>query len=281
MIISVGFLLVAAVAALSDIPVPICRCRAGSPCFDNIPFKELNISVNGRLVEVPDEFDACLSTSPTPTCQAQLNRTDEQFFYTDQVGGFLHTGLAAGGGQNSWNIAHNLSAYAVAAENSQDVSAGVAFAAKHNLRLAVKGTGHDWFGRSGSHPSLEGSLLIWTHKMKNIRWEENGFVPVDCDASDAVDNAVSLQAGIQHLLAYSLTRTHTHSLTQTHTHSHTYAHSPSHTHASRYPIFRHLSSGRATWPICQWWWLHLSRCGRMHAWGMFWDFLAEIWRFCQ
>ena len=184
-------------AVLSDNSAPICRCRAQSPCFDNIPFNELNMSVNGRLVEVPDEFDACLSTTATPSCQAQLNRTDEQFFYTDQVGGFLHTGLAAGGGKPSWDIAHNLSAYAVAAETPEDVAAGVAFAAKHNLRLAIKGTGHDWFGRSGSHPSFEGSLLIWTHKMKNIRWENDGFVPVDCDASDAVDNAVSLQAGIQ------------------------------------------------------------------------------------
>ena len=39
--------------------------------------------------------------------------------------------------------------FAVAAESYADVAAGVAFAAKHNLRVAVKGTGHDWFGRSG------------------------------------------------------------------------------------------------------------------------------------
>ena len=42
-----------------------------------------------------------------------------------QVGGFLHTGLAAGGAQKGWNIAHNLSAYAVAAEKYSDVVAAV------------------------------------------------------------------------------------------------------------------------------------------------------------
>ena len=146
-------------------------------CFADIPFTELNASVNGRLVEVLDEVHACLDEAPTAACQTALARTDEQFFYTDQVGGFLHTGLAAGGGHPPWTIAHNLSAYAVEAQIEEDVIATVAFAAKHNLRLAVKGTGHDWFGRSGSHPSFEGSLLIWTHKMKNIRWEHDGFVP--------------------------------------------------------------------------------------------------------
>ena len=39
--------------------------------------------------------------------------------------------------------------YAVAAESYDDVTAGVAFASKYNLRVAIKGTGHDWFGRSG------------------------------------------------------------------------------------------------------------------------------------
>ena len=33
-----------------------------------------------------------------------LNQTDDQFFYTDQVGGYMHTGLAG-----SWSIAHKLS----------------------------------------------------------------------------------------------------------------------------------------------------------------------------
>ena len=55
---------------------------------------------------------------------------------------------------SSWNISHKLSAFAIAAESGGDISAGVAFAAKHNLRIAVKNTGHDWFGRSGSHPDL-------------------------------------------------------------------------------------------------------------------------------
>jgi FAD/FMN-containing dehydrogenase len=109
----------------------------------------------------------------------------------------MHTGLAAGGGQEPWSIAHNQSALAVAAESAEDVAAGVAFAAKHNLRLSVKGTGHDWFGRSGSHPSLAGGLLMWTHKMKRVTWHDSAFVAERCAADSGVDDAVTLEAGLQ------------------------------------------------------------------------------------
>jgi hypothetical protein len=44
----------------------------------------------------------------------------------------------------TWNISTSLSAYSVLAETEADVQATVAFAARHNLRLVVKNTGHDW-----------------------------------------------------------------------------------------------------------------------------------------
>lgn len=83
----------------------------------------------------------------------------------------MHTGLAS-----SWNISHRLATYAVAAQTEGDIQAGVAFAAKHNLRVVVKGTGHDWLGRSGSHPDYQGSLMIWTHNRKGMEWHDEGFV---------------------------------------------------------------------------------------------------------
>jgi hypothetical protein len=38
-------------------------------------------------------------------------------------------------------------AYAVAAKSPKDVSDGLKFAARHNLRVVVKNTGHDFLGR--------------------------------------------------------------------------------------------------------------------------------------
>jgi hypothetical protein len=177
-----------------------CRCtNASDPCWPPAAdWAVLNASVNGQLVAVPDELSSCLGGhAGGDACAADLNRTDDEFFYTRQVGGYMHTGLAGAGAQRSWSIAHRLSAYAVAARTAKDVAAGVAFAAKHNLRLAVKGTGHDWFGRSGSHPDLEGSLLIWTHHMKQVTWHDDEFIAEGCAASSGVAHAVTLQAGLQ------------------------------------------------------------------------------------
>jgi FAD/FMN-containing dehydrogenase len=51
----------------------------------------------------------------------------------------------------AWNAAP--SAYAVTAESSRDVAAAVNFARQHRLRLVIKGTGHDYLGRSNAPDS--------------------------------------------------------------------------------------------------------------------------------
>ena len=60
----------------------------------------------------------------------------------------------------------------VDARSESDVQAAVNFAKQHNLKLVVKGTGHDFLGRS----TARGSFLIWTHHMKQTVYNPN-FVP--------------------------------------------------------------------------------------------------------
>ena len=174
-----------------------CRCRAPQPCWRRVDFTSLNTSVGGRLEGVADEMASCLREADSAECRADLNSTDSEFFYTGRVGGFMHTGLADGPVGPGWSIAHPLAALAVAAEGPADVAATVRFAAQHNLRLAVKGTGHDWFGRSGSHPDLEGALMLWTHRMKSIEWHAAEFTAEGCADDSSVAHAVSVGAGVQ------------------------------------------------------------------------------------
>lgn len=54
--------------------------------------------------------------------------------------------------------------YAVAAESESDISLAFAFALSHNLRVAVKSTGHEYQGRS----TAKDALLIWMHRLKGI-----------------------------------------------------------------------------------------------------------------
>ena len=88
---------------LATLPHPGCRCLSKDHCFAQVPFHELNSSLNGKLVEVRDEMDSCFDDIHSKKCTADLQQTDDEFFYTNQVGGYMHTGLAT-----SWNIAHRL-----------------------------------------------------------------------------------------------------------------------------------------------------------------------------
>ena len=75
----------------------------------------------------------------------------------DDPGAFHTTG---------WHGAH-VSAHSprvVAAESAADIAAAVDFAREHGAGLVVKGTGHDYLGRS----CAPGSLMIWTHRMREV-----------------------------------------------------------------------------------------------------------------
>ncbi len=111
------------------------------------------------------------------------------FYIQDQSGGTESLGWLG-----AWTAAP--SAYAVAAETAHDIVAVVNFAREHNLRVVVKGTGHDYLGRSNAADSL----LIWTHKMRQITTHD-GFVPTSCTNSAGFP-AVTLGAGTRWLEAY-------------------------------------------------------------------------------
>ncbi|KAK4099847.1 FAD-binding domain-containing protein [Parathielavia hyrcaniae] len=58
----------------------------------------------------------------------------------------------------------NYVSYAVNVSSAADIQAAVRFATKNNIRLVVRNTGHDYFGRSTG----AGALAIWTHHFNNI-----------------------------------------------------------------------------------------------------------------
>ncbi|KZW00931.1 FAD-binding domain-containing protein [Exidia glandulosa HHB12029] len=83
----------------------------------------------------------------------------------------------------------NLAPYIVDATVAQDIVNSVKFAAKYNLRLRVKSTGHDYAGRS----SGEGSFTIRTHKLQGTSYIP-AFVPSGCSAT--AEPALLAEAGV-------------------------------------------------------------------------------------
>ena len=83
-----------------------------------------------------------------------------------------------------------MSLYSAQVETAAHIQAVVAFATKHNVKLAIKNTGHDFLGRS-SAPS---SLQLSTHKLKSVA-VVNSFVPSGAKIPGV--KAITLGAGVQ------------------------------------------------------------------------------------
>ncbi|KAI1190764.1 hypothetical protein F5B17DRAFT_437981 [Nemania serpens] len=66
-------------------------------------------------------------------------------------------------------------AYVVNATTAMDVKLSFDFARKHNIRVVVKSTGHDFQGRS----QAPGALSIWVHHMQSLKIHK-AFQPAAC-----------------------------------------------------------------------------------------------------
>jgi FAD/FMN-containing dehydrogenase len=133
---------------------------------------------------------ACVVDPKSAACEAALNDLKNPYAIQDQAGGTESMGWLG-----AWSAAP--SAYAVAAETPDDIVAAVNFAREHSLRLVIKGTGHDYLGRSNAPDSL----LIWTHKMRKITVHES-FVAEGCSGAQTGLPAVTVEAGTRWLEAY-------------------------------------------------------------------------------
>ncbi|KAK0444270.1 FAD-binding domain-containing protein [Desarmillaria tabescens] len=151
-----------------------CRTVPGDPSFpSDEEWKNLNSSVSGRLVKaVPSaqfcnmhggctdaEWTSAAFRADIPGAMNQVNW--EQDYESIPPSICERNSTVCGQG--------NVPIYAILAESIEDVQIGIAFSSTHNLRLAVKASGHDYLGRS----TARSSLLISTHKFQNITFAEN------------------------------------------------------------------------------------------------------------
>ncbi|KAF7324646.1 FAD-binding domain-containing protein [Mycena kentingensis (nom. inval.)] len=170
------------------------RCRnipgdAGYPSAAT--WAAFNASISGRLVNVVPSAKYCagiggcsdaqwtsaIFRGAIPGAMDQVNW--EQGYDLEPASLCLRNGTTCGQG--------DVPIYSVEAETVKDVQAAVKFATKHNLRLVVKSTGHDYLGRS----TAPHSLLIRVAKFKNITYTEDFRV-----AGKRLGSAVTLGSGV-------------------------------------------------------------------------------------
>jgi hypothetical protein len=77
----------------------------------------------------------------------------------------------------------------VEARSAQDISKTLNLVRKHAIRVSIKNTGHDYFGRSNAANSLE----LWTHNMRYTKYHKT-FQPKGCKTR--YDNIGEIGAGV-------------------------------------------------------------------------------------
>lgn len=166
--------------------------RPGDPDWPTpSDWSRLSEQVGGRLLQPASPVQPCLEAVDTEACRSALQNARNPFWLEEQPGATQSAGWL-----EAWETCP--SAYAVAAESAADVAAAVDFARQHRLRIVVKGTGHDYLGRSNA----AGSLLVWTHAMRETR-SLDAFVPRGAPAGFPGVPALSVAAGTRWLEAYT------------------------------------------------------------------------------
>jgi FAD/FMN-containing dehydrogenase len=172
-------------------PAPVSRCAPSQPCWPApAEWQRLAARLTGRLERPQSPFAPCQRDVSSAACAAAQRVLASPYAIQDDPGGTQSAGWLG-----AWQSAP--SPYAVVATSPGDVVAAVNFAREHRLRLVIKGTGHDYLGRS----TAPDALLVWTHEMRRVTTHD-AFVPRGCPAGQAGVPAVSVEAGTRWLEAY-------------------------------------------------------------------------------
>ena len=150
----------------------------------------LREQVGGRLIEVESPLGPCQADATSDACSTVLENLKNPFWIEEQPGASQTTGWLG-----AWQ--NQVSPYAVAAESAEDIAAAVNFVRDKGIRLVVKGTGHDYLGRSNAADSL----LVWTHNMRAATFHPE-FRPAGVGDDRPPTPALSVEAGTRWLEAY-------------------------------------------------------------------------------
>ena len=175
---------------------PVRRVRPGDPLWPSeAQWDRLRRQVHSRLIKLESPLTACRTAPDGASCAEVFKELKNPYYIGDQPALTQTSGWV-----DAWTS--EPSVYAVAAEETADVVAGVNFARENNLRLVVKGGGHSYQGTS----SAPDSLLIWTRAMNDIVLQD-AFVPQGCEGTLAPQPAVTVGSGAIWIQVYDAVTT--------------------------------------------------------------------------
>lgn len=199
---------------------------SAAPCWN---WATLNATVQGRLHPLRPLSLPCFSvynnqsvgSNPAACAAVQANYTSPEY-RTNVANGFMNnqveecasdptdqclldnkqpmdpTAFANGASCNQGN----LPSYYIDVLEPGDVEAAFKFSLATGTRLSIKGSGHDYLGRS----SGKDTLMLWTRGLRQLAYYDN-FVAEGCPAEGAVQ-AITTGAGVNFDEAYTFADAH-------------------------------------------------------------------------
>ncbi|KAF8527012.1 FAD-binding domain-containing protein [Hysterangium stoloniferum] len=191
-------------ALVSGKPTSQCFSRPGDPRFPTAAqLASFNATINGRLLNVVPSAKFCQSLGGCSDAQwsdgnfrnnimgAMIQYNWEQDYTSTPPSLCLRNSTVCGQG--------NVPILGVNVTTAEHIQAAVRFAKIHNLKIAIKASGHDFLGRS----TAKNSLLIWTRHLLNVTFHDSFTI-------DGVDqgSAVTVGSGVGLFTLYGLAKEH-------------------------------------------------------------------------
>ncbi|EQL01325.1 FAD binding domain-containing protein [Ophiocordyceps sinensis CO18] len=180
-----------------------CKCLPGDECWPSkTEWAAFNATVGGRLVATaplasPCHYDASAAYD-AEECAALKNawgfpETHYSTSSSPMAAWFANNSCSPFMPPSAPCVADAYVQYAVRAAGVSDYQATLAFATKKKIRLVIRNTGHDYFGKSTG----AGALALWTHFLKETPI-------IKAYSSDSFrGTAMRLGAGVQAFEAYA------------------------------------------------------------------------------
>ncbi|KAK0641980.1 FAD binding domain-containing protein [Cercophora newfieldiana] len=173
-----------------------CKCFPGDSCWPSpAEWQSFNQSLGGKLIATVPIGSVCHDSAFGPYdaagCEALrgawLNPlTHDKTTSSMQSTYFLNNSCSAFSEPSDQCIMGAHVPYAVNATTTEDYRKTLRFVREKNIRLVIRNTGHDYFGRSTG----PGALALWTHHNKDID-------VVDYDSKWYRGKALKVGAGVQ------------------------------------------------------------------------------------
>ncbi|KAL4748733.1 hypothetical protein BDW72DRAFT_205344 [Aspergillus terricola var. indicus] len=158
-------------------PSSSCRCFPDDPCWPSPEeWEKLNASLFGNLIPTVPIGSVCYTDISFARYSSQecaelkshwpIPATHYQHPSSPMAAWWANFSCSPFTAASSDCTLGPLARYTANVTSAADIQKVIQFTNQHNIRLAIRNTGHDYLGRS----TAPGSVTLWTHNLKSIEY---------------------------------------------------------------------------------------------------------------